>query len=113
MGILGQSLRKCEEDRLWALVLILKEMGNIILIINCDYYYFVSLALSLTFSSLFLPPTSQLLLPIVSLPIYLCLFTCVPLDPFLPFYNASSFRQYFTLLVAYETKEVTAPGMIQ
>ena len=77
-------LGKCEEERLWALILILQEMGHIIFIINSNYYYLVSPALFLSSSSLFLPPTFPLPLPIFPLPIYRCLFTCAPLDPSCP-----------------------------
>lgn len=57
-----------KEDRLCVLVLILQEMGTIILMISCNYYYLVPPAHFLSFF-LTLPPISLLFLPHLPFPI--------------------------------------------
>lgn len=103
---------KCEEERLGALVLILQEMGHIIFTLNFNCYYLVSPALFLSSSLLFLPPTFPLPLPVFSLPVYRCLFTCAPLDPSYPSITLLLLGNLYSLLEAHGTK-VTIPGMIQ
>lgn len=64
------------------------------------------------FLTLFLPPTFPLPLPVFSLAVYRCLFTCAPLDPSYPSITLLLLGNLYSLLEAHGTK-VTIPGMIQ